>query len=155
MNAEEDHIEKTKPSRRLTGKQGIVASFAKDGLYEKPSEFIRHLISNLPTDERLTRRQTLFMVKFAQACDEAWKDEDKAPQERRVHHMLLLGAGGLVKPMWCRIWCSLRWSTSGQTNHQTHLRCLWLRHQTHKRNISRPPDGRHERFTMQLACVSR
>merc|ERR1712079_821891 len=37
------------------------------------------------------------MVKFAQFCDEAWEDEDKPPERRRVHHMLLLGAGGTGK----------------------------------------------------------
>ena len=79
VNAEKDHIEHTKPTRRLRSKTGSTASSAKDGLYERPSSFIRHLIAELPPGERLTRRQTLFMVKFAQACDEAWEDEDKPP----------------------------------------------------------------------------
>ena len=96
-NAEEDHIEMKKPPRRLRHKQGAHASFAKDGLYEKPSDFIRHLLEELPPAERLTRRQTLFMVKFAEACDAAWEDESKPPEQRRVHHMLLLGAGGTGK----------------------------------------------------------
>ena len=96
-NTEEDHIETKKPQRRLRHKQGAHASFAKDGLYEKPSGFIRHLLEELPPAERLTRRQTLFMVKFAEACDAAWEDERKPPEQRRVHHMLLLGAGGTGK----------------------------------------------------------
>ena len=62
-----------------------------------PSASIRQLLSLLPADERLNRRQTLFMTKFAEACDEAWEDEAKPPQDRRVHHMLLLGAGGTGK----------------------------------------------------------
>ena len=69
----------------------------KDGLYAKPSAFIRTLIAELPEKEKLTRRQTLFMVKFVEACDEAWEDEAKMPQDRRIHHMLLLGAGGTGK----------------------------------------------------------
>ena len=96
-NAAEDHIEQKKPTRRLTHKQGAVASFAKDGLYDKPSGFIRHLLEELPSNKKLTRRQTLFMVKFAEACDAAWADESKPPEQRRVHHMLLLGAGGTGK----------------------------------------------------------
>ena len=70
-NADESHIEQKKPTRRLHGKQGATASFAKDGLYDKPSAFIRYLIAELPQEEKLTRRQTLFVVKFAEACDEA------------------------------------------------------------------------------------
>ena len=98
VNAEEDHIDEVpKPTHRLRGKQPAVASFASEGLYQTPSAFIRHLVSQLPAKERLTRRQTLFMVKFAQFCDEAWEDEDKPPERRRVHHMLLLGAGGTGK----------------------------------------------------------
>jgi len=98
VHPEEDHIEAVaKPPRRLKGKQALVASFASEGLYAAPSAFIRHLIFQLPAQERLTRRQTLFMIKFAQACDEAWEDADKPPQERRTHHLLLLGAGGTGK----------------------------------------------------------
>ena len=98
MNAEEDHIEKVaKPTHRVRGKQPPVASFASEGLYERPSAFIRHLISQLPANEKLTRRQTLFMVKFSQACDVAWEDEDKPPEQRRTNHILLLGAGGTGK----------------------------------------------------------
>ena len=37
------------------------------------------------------------MVKFSQACDEAWEDEDKPPEQRRTNHILLLGAGGTGK----------------------------------------------------------
>ena len=88
-NAEEDNIEQKKPPRRLRGKQGVTASFAKDGLYERPSAFIRHLMAALPNKERLTRRQTLFMVKLAQACDEAWEDGDRPPQDRREAGRLL------------------------------------------------------------------
>ena len=39
----------------------------------------------------------LFVVRFAKACDEAWADEQKPPQERKVHHLLLLGQGGSGK----------------------------------------------------------
>ena len=58
VNAEEDHIERIeKPTRRLRGKHSPVASFASEGLYERPSAFIRHLISQLPADARLSRLQ--------------------------------------------------------------------------------------------------
>ena len=99
VNAAEDHIEVVaRAPRRIKGKQKpLVATFVGEGVYEKPSGFIRHLIGRLPEKERLNRRQTLFMAQFAQACDEVWEDESKPPKERRVHHMLLLGAGGAGK----------------------------------------------------------
>ena len=97
LNTEEDHIEQKTPTSSLRGKPSGYASFVKDGLYEKPSGFIRQLIADLPPATRLTRRQTLFMAKFAEACDEAWEDEDKPPEQRRTHEMLLLGAGGTGK----------------------------------------------------------
>ena len=72
-NAAEDHIEETKPARILHHKQGPTASFAKDGLYEKPSDFIRHLLAELPTSHhdvdtqsqlkhRLCRRHTMLLA---------------------------------------------------------------------------------------------
>ena len=97
-NTAEDHVDTVKtPSRRIRGKQGAVASFAKDGLYEKPSAFIRVLLAELPAEAKLTQGQTLFMVKFAEACDQAWADEKKMPEDRKPYHMLLLGAGGTGK----------------------------------------------------------
>ena len=95
-NAEMDHVEQ-KERRRLRDKQTEGSSFAANGLYDKPSAYITHLLKSLPEDEKLTRRQTLFMVKFAEACDEAWEDEQKPPHERRTHHILLLGVGGSGK----------------------------------------------------------
>ena len=59
--------------------------------------FIRDLIQKLPADQKLTRDQTLFMVRFAHACDEVWEDKDKEPAQRRCHHLLLLGQGGSGK----------------------------------------------------------
>ena len=99
VNAEEDHIEEVaQPTRRLRGKQPAAASsFLKEGLYETPGAFIRHLISELPADKRLTREQECFMVVFAKACDEAWEDEKLPPKQRRVHDIHLLGAGGTGK----------------------------------------------------------
>ena len=76
---------------------GTVASFARDGLYDTPSAFIRKLVADLPPTRQLTRRQTLFVANFADVCDKAWEDEQKPPDERRTHHMLLLGAGGTGK----------------------------------------------------------
>ena len=37
------------------------------------------------------------MARFAKALDEAWAEQEKAPHERRVHHILLLGQGGSGK----------------------------------------------------------
>lgn len=73
------------------------ATFAAQTLFKRPSDYIRHLIATLPSAQRLTRDQTLFMVRFAACCDEVWDDEHRPPAERRVHHLLLLGAGGSGK----------------------------------------------------------
>ena len=73
------------------------ACFANQEVYATPSAYIASLIAALPEGERLTRDQTLFMVRFAQACDAAWADEAKPPHERKVHHLLLLGQGGSGK----------------------------------------------------------
>ena len=74
------------------------ASFA-DSVYEKPSAYIRDLVAGLPEDQKLTRDQTLFVVAFAKACDEAWDDDvtQKPWGERKVAHFLLLGQGGSGK----------------------------------------------------------
>ena len=73
------------------------ASFSDQDVYKTPSAYISHLIASLPLEERLTRDQTLFMVRFAACCDDAWEDEKKPPADRKVHHVLLLGAGGSGK----------------------------------------------------------
>jgi len=64
------------------------ASFAQQDVYVKPSGYITALLADLPAAERLTKDQTLFMARFAKACDEVWEDEGKPPQQRRVHHIL-------------------------------------------------------------------
>ena len=71
--------------------------FANQRVSAKPSGYISHLLAQLPIDEQLTRDQVLFLARFAQACDEAWADEEKPPNERKVHHILLLGQGGSGK----------------------------------------------------------
>ena len=47
----------------------------------------------------LTAEQEAFMVRFAACCDDVWEDEASrvAPDERRAHHLLLLGQGGSGK----------------------------------------------------------
>ena len=60
----------------MTGRQAAKASFAKDGLYEWPSELIMQMVKNLPETEKLSRLQTLFVVMFAKNCDVAWFDEN-------------------------------------------------------------------------------
>ena len=56
------------------------ASFSDQDVYKTPSAYISHLIASLPLEERLTRDQTLFMVRFAACCDDAWEDEKKPPR---------------------------------------------------------------------------
>ncbi len=46
--------------------QRPLSSFKKDKLFSRPSDVIKHLISQLPADEKLTRGQTLFMARFLQ-----------------------------------------------------------------------------------------
>lgn len=75
----------------------VHARFDAQDVYSLPSAYIAALIEDLPEDQRLTRDQTLFMVRFARCCDEAWEDEQKEPNQRRVHHLLLLGQGGSGK----------------------------------------------------------
>ena len=100
ISAEEDTVELAPlPQKRSRAETtGIpLASFAAEQLYATPSAFIRHLVEKLPVAQRLTREQTLFIVKFAEACDQTWEDQDKPPEEQRTHGLLLLGAGGSGK----------------------------------------------------------
>ena len=50
----------------------------------------------MPTEEALTRDQTLFIATFADICDHVWRDEieQRMPCDRKVHHILLPGQGG-------------------------------------------------------------
>ena len=73
------------------------ACFADQNVFSSPSAYIASIMADLPADEQLTRDQTLFMVRFAKCCDEAWEDEGKIPSQRRVFHLLLLGQGGSGK----------------------------------------------------------
>ena len=73
------------------------ATFATQNVFSRPSLFIQALVRKLPRGEELTRDQTLFLVRFATACDCAWEERDKDPKERSVHHLLLLGQGGSGK----------------------------------------------------------
>jgi len=77
--------------------QPPAATFAGQTVFATPSAYIASLVNALPADATLTRDQTLFMARFAQACDEAWLDEQKPPDQRKVHHILLLGQGGSGK----------------------------------------------------------
>ena len=97
VNAEEDHMEEAaRPKRRLRGKRPPVASFDSEGADETPSAFIRHLISELPSNKQLNRRQTLFMVMFAEACDKAWEEDKKhrAARSARAHASAAPGRRG-------------------------------------------------------------
>ena len=101
MNGDEGNIDSVSavPKRTLPSYAGLPpgATFATQTVFDKPSAFIRKLLADLPRKERLTRDQTLFMAKFAEACDQAFEDEEKPPSERRSCHILLLGQGGSGK----------------------------------------------------------
>ena len=73
------------------------AAFGPQEVYRTPSAYVAALIAVLPSDQRLTRDQTLFMARFAEACDIAWEDEKKPAHERQTHHILILGQGGSGK----------------------------------------------------------
>ena len=101
VNTEEDNIESAPEMVRPTQSYpGLPpgATFATQQVYATPSAFIRALIQELPPDQRLTRDQTLFLTKFAAACDVAYEDSNTPPSERRPPtHILLLGQGGSGK----------------------------------------------------------
>ena len=101
ITAEEDvvELEPQQQRQRIRKKTRAVptSSFAADKLFSTPSGFIRHLVENLAADQKLTREQTLFIAKFAEACDQTWEDQHKPPEEQRTHAILLLGAGGSGK----------------------------------------------------------
>ena len=76
----------------------------------QPSDFVARLAQEFeagPIDTqtgirkpRLLRRdQALFLAKFAQACNDIWKDETEqvAPKKRKTFHILLMGQGGSGK----------------------------------------------------------
>ena len=69
------------------------ARFEWQRVFAKPSALVADIVKHLPEGQKLSRDQTLFITRFAKACDEAWADEQKPPEERRVHHLLLLGQG--------------------------------------------------------------
>ena len=91
----EDNVEKTqRPSKRAASSYAGLppgATFKTQNVFAKPSDFIKKLLDDLPRKERLARDQTLFMARFAQACDHAYEDDDKVPSERKPCHILLLG----------------------------------------------------------------
>ena len=86
------------------------AYFAPNDAIRRPSDYVALLAKKFeegcvdPTTgnrvpRRLKRDQTLFLAKFAQACNAVWEDDkDEKPQERRqTFQMLLMGQGGSGK----------------------------------------------------------
>ena len=73
INTDEAHIElpddKIKQPKVLDFPDDV--SFATQNVYETPSQLIRAMVAALPATQTLTRDQSLFVVEFAAACDEA------------------------------------------------------------------------------------
>ena len=78
----------------LRGERVQCASPPSGRVYSRPSDLIWE---EFVERENLTKDQMLFMLRFAKSCNEAWEDEDKAPEARRTHHLLLLGQSGAGK----------------------------------------------------------
>ena len=102
INQDEATVEEASSAPlRVTGLPGGLPPQAKFvdhmHLYPTPSAFIKALVAELPPHESLTRDQLLFVVGFAEACDNAFEDADKPAAERRTQHFLLLGQGGSGK----------------------------------------------------------
>ncbi len=72
-------------------------SLAEQQVLKMPRAYVRHLVEQPPGGNRLTYDQMLFMARLAACGDEAWGNEKKPPAQRRVQHMLHLGAGGSGK----------------------------------------------------------
>ena len=111
--AVEDEVVPKKPTRRLNANQPAVASFARDNPFKTPSAFIKHLLSTIPAEKQLTRSQTLFIVQFAAACDNAWADEQKPLSRDAPTICCYLGLAAQGKPMSSKTSCSKLWSICG------------------------------------------
>ena len=75
MSIEEDNIERA-PTPVSSAAHGVPwlapdATLKDQPVYATPSALVRAGIRALPPKERLTRDQTIYMVKFAVPCDEA------------------------------------------------------------------------------------
>ncbi len=53
------------------------------------------------------------MARFAQACDDAWDDEDKPPENGEFIAFFFSEQEGLARCTLCNVWCSKPWSTAG------------------------------------------
>ena len=86
------------------------AYFAPNDTWRRPSDYVAHLAQRFeegpidPTTGKrvprtLKRDQTLFLAKFADACNATWDDEaNEVPWERRrTFQLLLMGQGGSGK----------------------------------------------------------
>jgi len=86
------------------------AYFSNDGRWRRPSDYIAYLAAEfeagnttLPGKEKkkkkLTRDQVIFLIGFANACNNVWEDEcNETPMEsRREYAFLLMGQGGSGK----------------------------------------------------------
>lgn len=74
------------------------ARFTEQTIYAQPSDMLKDMIENLPEGRRLNEDQHIFMLRFGTVLNTVYREEQElAPENRSVFHLLLLGQGGSGK----------------------------------------------------------
>lgn len=74
------------------------ARFTDQTIYAQPSDMLKDMIENLPEGRRLNEDQHIFMLRFGTVLNTVYREEQElAPENRSVFHLLLLGQGGSGK----------------------------------------------------------
>ena len=74
------------------------ARFTDQTIYAQPSDMLKDMIENLPQGRRLNEDQHIFMLRFGTVLNTVYREEQElAPENRSVFHLLLLGQGGSGK----------------------------------------------------------